>query len=140
MFKRQVLSATWKVSECFIAMLRSLMKIKKSKGPRTLWNTKFYSFTIRVKIIDRNKLRSITQIGSETFEMPLTPSWSRFSSKLSWNAVSNTFSRSIKIPQGIFPSSSAFWMLSSKLKWHALFLFENQTVCNRGFVFPQESQ
>ena len=35
MFKRQVSSAKWKVSECFIAVLRSFMKIKKSKGPRT---------------------------------------------------------------------------------------------------------
>ena len=35
MFKRQVSSAKWKVSECFIAMLRSFMKIKKSNGPRT---------------------------------------------------------------------------------------------------------
>ena len=44
------------------------MKIKKSKGPcRTepMWNTAFYSFIIRVETIDREKLRSITQIGSE---------------------------------------------------------------------------
>ena len=35
MFERQVSSAKWKVLEFFIAMLKSFMKIKKSKGPRT---------------------------------------------------------------------------------------------------------
>ena len=35
MFNRQVSSANWKISEFFIGILRSLIKIKKSKGPRT---------------------------------------------------------------------------------------------------------
>ena len=35
MFNRQVSSENEKVSEFFIAILRSLIKIKKSKGPRT---------------------------------------------------------------------------------------------------------
>ena len=43
------------------------MKIKKSKGPRAEpCGTPYYSFIIRVETIDRDKLRSITQIGSET--------------------------------------------------------------------------
>ena len=35
MFNREVSSAKWKVSEFSIVILRSLIKIKKSKGPRT---------------------------------------------------------------------------------------------------------
>ena len=34
-FKREVSSGKWKYSECFIAMLRLLMKIKKGQGDRT---------------------------------------------------------------------------------------------------------
>ena len=34
MFKEQVLSAKWKVDEFLIANLRSLIKIKKSNGPK----------------------------------------------------------------------------------------------------------
>ena len=66
MFKKLVSSAKWKVLESLIAVLRSFMKIKKSKGPRTEpCGTLLYSFIIRVETIDRDKLRSITQIGSE---------------------------------------------------------------------------
>ena len=35
MFKKQVSYAKWKVGEFLIAKLRSLIKIKKSKGPKT---------------------------------------------------------------------------------------------------------
>ena len=34
MYKKQVSSAKWKVDEFLIANLRSLMKIKKSNGPK----------------------------------------------------------------------------------------------------------
>ena len=34
MFKKQVSSAKWKVDEFLIANLRSLIKIKKSNGPK----------------------------------------------------------------------------------------------------------
>ena len=44
MFNRQVSSAKWKVSEFFIAILRSLIKIKKSKGPKTEhWGTPYFT-------------------------------------------------------------------------------------------------
>ena len=44
MLNRQVSSAKWKISEFFIAILRSLIKIKKSNGSRTKpWGTPYFT-------------------------------------------------------------------------------------------------
>ena len=44
MFNRQVSSVEWKVSKFFIALLKSLIKIKKSKGRRSeLWSAPYFT-------------------------------------------------------------------------------------------------
>ena len=59
MFKKQVSSTKWKADEFLIAKLRLLIKIKKSKGPKT---DPCGILMIRVKPINWNKLGLITQV------------------------------------------------------------------------------
>ena len=117
-FNSQVSSTKWKIFEFFIVMLRFLIKIKKSKGPRTdPWGT-WYSTVLKWELrplIDTNWVLSLDRTWTNHLRYLL------YHNDLVFQAVYHglqclMFFRGIKVLHANFLSSSAFCMLSSKVK------------------------
>ena len=134
-YNKLVSSTEWCMSESVTMLCKSLMYIRKSKGPSTEpWGTPMF----KARVSDISLLIAVCWVLSARYVLnnfkgiPLTPYCSSLARRMSWSTVSNAFWKSRKTPQAIFPSSAAFQIFSVMLirAWFVEWWFQliNQSI------------